>query len=127
MPADLSHFALNADDVEASRTFYEAVLGWTFEAWGPPGFYRIATGGEGAVGGALQERRRLGDGPTLGAELTFSVPDLAATREAVVAAGGRILMERFTIAGVGHLLFFEDPGGNPVGVMQYDPDAGEPA
>ncbi len=32
-------------------------------------------------------------------------------------------MDRFTISGVGHLIFFKDPAGNPIGAMQYDPSA----
>ncbi|NED60111.1 VOC family protein, partial [Streptomyces sp. SID10244] len=47
-----------------------------------------------------------------------------ATAQAVRDAGGTILMERFTIAGVGHLIFFADPAGNPIGAMQYDDQAG---
>ncbi|MCF7549699.1 VOC family protein [Pseudonocardia sp. WMMC193] len=120
MAADLSHFAINADDVPASKAFYEKVFGWTFHAWGPPGFYRVATGPDG-IQGALQQRRSLLPEPTRGVEATFAVDDVDATAEAVRAAGGAILMERFTIAGVGHLIFFEDPAGNPVGAMQYDP------
>ena len=122
MPTNLSHFAINADDLDATRTFYEAVFDWTFTAWGPPGFYKIQTGpdDEPGVMGALQERRQLLDAlPTRGVECTFSVDDVDATAAAVLEAGGRILMERFTIAGVGHLIFFEDPGGNPIGAMQY--------
>lgn len=126
MTANLSHFAINADDLDASRAFYEAVFGWTFTAWGPPGFYRIRTGTEAdpGVDGALQERRQLlDDGPTRGLECTFAVDDVDATRAAALAAGGGVLMERFTIAGVGHLVFVEDPDGNPIGAMQYDPAA----
>jgi predicted enzyme related to lactoylglutathione lyase len=127
MPAPLSHFAINADDVEASRAFFETVFGWRFNAWGPPGFYQIQTGEDGGdeVLGALQERRQLLDElPTKGVEATFSVDDLDATRTAVLDAGGRILMERFTTAGVGDLIVFEDPGGNPIGAMQYDTSVG---
>lgn len=32
-------------------------------------------------------------------------------------------MERTTIAGVGHLIFFEDTEGNIAGAMQYDSGA----
>jgi predicted enzyme related to lactoylglutathione lyase len=39
--------------------------------------------------------------------------------EAVLAHGGRLLMERTTIPGVGDLIFFEDPAGNVAGAMQY--------
>ena len=126
MTANLSHFAINADDVEASRTFYEAVFGWTFTAYGPPGFFQIQTGTDGDPGtrGALQERRQLLDGVvTRGLECTFSVDDVDATHKKVVEAGATILMERFTIPGVGHLIAFEDPGGNPILAMQYDVDA----
>ena len=126
MPPNLSHFAINADDVPASRAFYEAVFGWTFTAWGPPGFFQIQTGSqdEPGVQGALQQRRQLAaDHPTIGVEATFAVDDVDATAAAVRAAGGTILMDRFTISGVGHLIFFADPDGNPIGAMQYDPAA----
>jgi predicted enzyme related to lactoylglutathione lyase len=59
----------------------------------------------------------------VGLECTFAVDDVDATAAAVRQAGGAILMERFTISGVGHLIFFEDPAGNPIGAMQYDPGA----
>jgi predicted enzyme related to lactoylglutathione lyase len=125
MPSNLSHFAINADDVAASRVFYESVFGWTFNAWGPPGFFQIQTGSaaEPGVQGALQQRRELVEGAHTGVECTFAVDDVDATVEAVRAAGGTILMERFTISGVGHLIFFRDPSGNPIGAMQYDPNA----
>ncbi len=29
-------------------------------------------------------------------------------------------MEKFTISNVGHLIAFEDPGGNPTLAMEYD-------
>ena len=126
MPANLSHFAINADDVGASRAFYESVFGWTFTAWGPPGFFQIQTGpdDEPGVRGAIQQRRDLVEAtPTVGFECTFAVDDVDATARAAVEAGGAVLMERFTISGVGHLVFVRDPAGNPVGAMQYDPAA----
>jgi len=126
MPANLSHFAINADDVPASRAFYERVFGWTFNPWGPPGFFQIETGSDGKPGvpGALQQRRQLlDDQPMTGAECTFAVDDVDATAAAVQAAGGTLLLHRFTISGVGHLIFFKDPAGNAIGAMQYDPTA----
>ncbi len=126
MPSNLAHFSINADDVPAARAFYERVFGWTFTAWGPPGFFQIRTGTEDAPGvpGALQRRRELVEGrPTIGAECTFAVDDVDATARSIVAAGGTILLDRFTISGVGHLIFFEDPAGNAIGAMQYDPAA----
>jgi uncharacterized protein len=123
MTGNLSHFAINADDVEGTRRFYEAVLGWRFQAWGPPEFFQIQTGEEADAGvrGALQQRRELISGTkTVGFECTFSVDDVDGVAQAVLANGGRILMEKTTITGVGDLIWFEDPAGNAVGAMRYD-------
>ena len=46
--------------------------------------------------------------------------DVGAAEAAVLANGGRLLMERTTIPGVGELIFFEDPGGNVAGAMQFE-------
>jgi hypothetical protein len=123
MGSNLQHFSINADDVEATRRFYEAVLGWQFEAWGPPEFYRVTTG-QGGVQGALQRRRELVEGQRMvGLEGTFSVEDVDEVARAVVANGGVILMEKTRIAGVGDLVWLQDPAGNALGVMRYDTEA----
>jgi len=118
MPASLAHFAINADDVDRSRAFYERALGWRFTPWGPPGFYQIEGAG---IRGALQKRRELVPGQrTLGFECTLGVASIDDTEAAVLAAGGKILLPRSVIPGVGTLMFFADPDGNPFGAMQYD-------
>ncbi|HEY8076233.1 MAG TPA: VOC family protein, partial [Labilithrix sp.] len=57
-PSHLAHFAIHADDLPRAQRFYEAVLGWKFEAWGPPGFFMIKTkkGEDPGTFGSLQER-----------------------------------------------------------------------
>ena len=123
MNSNISHFAINADDLTRARSFYEDVFGWTFQAWGPPDFFQITTGSDGDPGirGALQGRRELKPGsPTVGFECTIAVDDVDAVAVAVVEHGGKILLEKTTITGVGDLLFFEDPEGNVVGAMRYD-------
>jgi len=124
MPANLAHFAINADDVDASRLIYERIFGWSFTPWGPPGFFHINTGDTGpqVVQGALQQRRDLVPGrPTLGFECTIAVDDVDATARAVTAAGGEVIMAKTTITGVGDLIWFTDPSGNVAGAMRYDP------
>jgi hypothetical protein len=120
MPAPLRHFAINADDVQRAKRFYEGVFGWTFDAWGPPDFYLIGAAG---VGGALQGRRELVPGVRMtGFEVTMAVDDIDATLAAVQAAGGKIIMQPYRIEGVGELIYFEDTEGNLVGAMKYDAD-----
>jgi len=121
MPATLRHFAINADDVQRAKRFYEGVFGWTFDPWGPPDFYQIKNAGLGFLG-ALQGRRELEPGATMrGFEVTMGVENLAATIAAIEANGGKLVMPPFRIEGVGELVFFRDPEGNLVGAMQYDP------
>ena len=121
MPATLRHFAINADDVQRAKGFYESVFGWTFTPWGPPDFYQVKDAGEGLLG-ALQGRREIAPGARmLGCECTMGVDDLKATLAAVEAGGGKVVMPPFRIDGVGELSFFQDPDGNIIGAMQYEP------
>ena len=120
MAAKFRHLALNADDVQRAKAFYESVFGWTFEPWGPPDYYQVKNAGGGLIG-ALQGRRELKPGAKmLGFEATMGVEDLAVTIAAVEAAGGKAVTAPIYIEGVGRLVYFEDPEGNLVGVMQYD-------
>jgi predicted enzyme related to lactoylglutathione lyase len=117
MHGHLAHFAFNADDVPASRRFYEALFGWTFE--NPyPGFFRTFDAGP-AIG-VVQGRRALLDVATNGPECTFAVDDLADAIARPETSGGSVLMPPATIPGVGDLAFVSDPGGNVVGLMRFD-------
>lgn len=119
----VAHFAINAGNVERARGFYTNVFGWKFEAWGPPGFYLINTGGpeDKVVRGSLQGRRDLIPGQkTIGYECTVSVPSIEDTIRALKSQNARLVMEKSVIAGVGTLVFFEDTEGNVAGAMQYE-------
>lgn len=113
MPNSVRHLALNADDVQRAKAFYETVFGWRFEPWGPPDFYQAHDTGGPTV--ALHGRRELTPGGHM--------RGFEATKADIEAAGGRIVMPQVYIDGVGKLIYFEDPEGNLVGAMQYDPDA----
>ena len=121
MPASLRHFAINADDVQRAKSFYEKVFGWIFNPWGPPDFYQVRNAGSGLMG-ALQERRELQEGRRTNAfENSFAVDDIRATLAAAQANGGKILMQPYRIEGVGEVGYFEDTEGNICGVAQYLP------
>jgi len=124
MSSPVAHFAINADDLPRARRFYENVFGWSFQAWGPPGFYMIDAGLAPAtplLRGSLQQRREIVKGVRMtGFECTISVSDIQTTATAVEANGGTIVMPICTLAGIGRLLFFQDPEGNIAGAMQYD-------
>jgi predicted enzyme related to lactoylglutathione lyase len=122
---NLCHFAIECDDVERAKRFYEAVFGWKIVPWGPPDYYQIITGTpeEPGVLGDLRTRREPLEGTgNRGFEATIAVASLANTLTAVQAHGGRVVSSRYGIEGVGDLAYFEDTEGNRVGVMQHVPD-----
>ena len=120
MSTKLRHFAINADDVQRAKAFYEKSLGFEFNPWGPPNFYQVKNVGDGLIG-ALQERRELVIGkPANTFETTLGVDDLKLTIAAIEANGGKIVMPPFHIQGVGELAYFEDTEGYVCGIMQYE-------
>lgn len=125
--SQVAHFAINADDVNRALRFYEKVFGWKFQAYGPPGFYMVDEQSAKAtmpLRGSLQKRREIVPGvPMRGFECTISVDNINATGTAIEKNGGKIVMPICTLAGIGQLLFFQDPEGNIAGAMQYDPKA----
>lgn len=123
MPNNVSHFAINADDLKRARKFYENVFGWRCEAWGPPGFYLIHTGTEAVPGilGALQQRRELVPGQrTIGYECSISVDSADAVAKAAEANGGKVIMAKTILPTVGELVWLQDPEGNILGAMKYE-------
>jgi len=93
MTPRLTHFAINTDDVEQTRSFYESVFGWSCREYGPPGFVQIMDEtGQNPMGAIQQRRQLLPDEPTRGFECTFGVDDVDEVGERIVAAGGKILM-----------------------------------
>lgn len=119
MPNKLAHFAIEADDVNRAKSFYESVFGWAFNPWGPPDFYQIQDAG---LHGALQQRREPMPSGRKGMELTFAVDDLDDSRKLVLSSGGSISSEVFTIPTVGQLLEVMDTEGNVLLLMQYEPE-----
>jgi predicted enzyme related to lactoylglutathione lyase len=123
MPANLASFAIHVDDTDRAIAFYTRVFGWRFEPWGPPGFYLIQTGEDGAPGvqGLMHKRHAPRTGTGLnGFEPTFAVDDLDAVAAAVEANGGTMTMQPAQIPTVGTLIRFLDTEGNDVGAMRYE-------
>lgn len=120
MPNKLAHFAIEADDVDRCRQFYEAVFGWRFVPWGPPGFYLIEGAG---IHGALQKRvKPLAEG-SKGFECSFAVDDLLASAELIKTSGGQLLDSVSEIPTVGRLVHFADTEKNQAIIIEYEPEA----
>lgn len=98
-------------DLEATKSFFGAAFGWTFQDYGPEytafadegldgGFYRSDLAASTEVGSAL---------------VVFYSDELENTQSKVEKAGGRILKPIFAFPG-GRRFHFVEPGGNEFAV-----------
>lgn len=118
------HFELPADDPERACRFYTEVFGWQFQKWdGPSEYWLITTGNEAQPGinGGLM--RACKESPARAAVNTLDVPSVDDYVCKVEAAGGKVVMPKMAIPGVGHLAYCQDTEGVMFGIMQFDPAA----
>lgn len=116
---------LMTTDVEAAKTFYAALFGWTYEAMTVEGegpstgmTYTSAKVGETWAGGMMPFPPGVqGAPPHWGCYVT--VDDVDATLAQVEKLGGRILVPAFDVPGVGRLAVFQDPQGAVLSIARY--------
>ena len=116
------HFEIPADDPERARKFYGDIFGWTFQKWdGPMPYWLVTTGqnGEPGIDGGLMPRQQ----PGATTVNTVGVPSLDDTLRKIEGGGGRTVVPRMAIPGIGWLAYCLDPEGNTFGVMEADEKA----
>lgn len=123
------HFELHSNDPARDSKFYEAVFGWKFNKWDGPMEYWLASTSPDGAHGASKEHYGIDGGMMKSQDgqprtvNTIEVADVDAMAMKVSKAGGTIVVPRMAIPGVGWLVYFTDPTGNIVGIMQTDANA----
>jgi predicted enzyme related to lactoylglutathione lyase len=118
------HFDLPAEDPLKLKGFYEKVFGWKFEKWDDPSgrmeYWMIITGkDEPGIDGGMGRKR----GPEDQVANTIGVPDVDEYVKKIMKEGGKIIMPKMAIPGVGWIASFLDPQGNKHMIMQDDESA----
>jgi predicted enzyme related to lactoylglutathione lyase len=122
-------YELMTPDADASKAFYDEVVGWNF---GDPvaefqGYRMIGRSDGGFAGGVLpltDEMQQHGARPAwLG---YIGVDDVDAATASIEQAGGKTLMPATDIQGVGRIAMVADPQGAPFYVMKPIPPQGDP-
>lgn len=114
MPNPLCHFEFMTADVARCRAFYSGVFDWRFDDGTMPGYTLIQTGQD-AAGGMFQKPP---NAPFVCLNVYFSVSDIDATLQKAISLGGRVVVPRTPIPGVGHFAMFADPENVVIGIMQ---------
>ncbi|MEG3123861.1 VOC family protein [Sphingomonas sp. GB1N7] len=114
-------YELLSNDADASKAFYEKVIGWTVHPADPGGMdYRmIDTGGGDFVGGLMNLTPEMHAGGAKPRWLFYiGVDDVDATVAKITEKGGGVLMPAIDMPGVGRMAFVHDPQGIPFYVMR---------
>jgi predicted enzyme related to lactoylglutathione lyase len=117
------HFEIPSDNPERAITFYSEIFGWKFEKWaGPMEYWMINTGdpSEPGINGGMLRRRD----PNQPCVNTITVSNLDETVKAVEGRGGKCVVPKMPVPGVGWLAYFKDLDGFIFGCMQPDSGAG---
>lgn len=112
------HFELSAKDPARAGKFFREVFGWRFEQWGDADYWMITTGPESkrGINGALLVQRGLRSTVCN----TIEVDSIDQAIRQVKESGGRILVPKRTLAGVGYLAYFQDTEGNTLGLLEVE-------
>lgn len=118
-------YELLSRDADASRTFYEAVIGWTVgpRPEGDMDYRMIDTAAGETVGGLMHLSEQMVQGGATPTWLFYiGVDDVDATVDQITKAGGSVHLPAFDMPGVGRMAMVADPQGNPFYVMRGESD-----
>jgi uncharacterized protein len=142
------HFDISADDPERAMEFYSEVFGWEFKKMEMPesteeqkekmkkmfgelseedmNYWLITTGPDdkpGINGGLSKRRKPVGEGGYNAFISTIDVEDIDETTRKIEKNGGKIIMPKMGIPGIGWNVMFLDTEKNTVGILEADKSA----
>jgi predicted enzyme related to lactoylglutathione lyase len=116
------HFELPADNPERAAEFYKKVFGWNFQKWeGPQEYWLVSTGPDNKPGinGGLLRREQ----PGAGTCNTIDVPSVDQAVASITKHGGKNVVPKMAIPGIGFCAYCSDTEGNVFGLLQADANA----
>ncbi len=118
------HFEIPADEPESLVAFYRELLGWTFSKVAGFDYWscKTADGKDDSTGinGAITKKQYREQSVTN----YITVADIEVLLRRVEQLGGKILVPRSPVAGMGWYAIVMDPESNPIGFWQKDAKAG---
>ncbi len=105
----INYVEFSSTDIGKTKAFYNTVFGWAFQDWGPD-YVGFSAENSGIDGGFMK-----GEAAKSGPLVVLYSSDLKATEQAIVAAGGSIVVPTFDFPG-GKRFHFSDGAGNVLAV-----------
>jgi uncharacterized protein len=115
----VTHFEFEADNCERAAKFFTSVFGWKIKQWpGMDDYWTVDTGKGKGIGGGLSKKHG-----TQHVTNMIEVPSVNNYITKIKKAGGKIIMDKTSIEGVGYFANFKDTEGNIWGIMELDKKA----
>lgn len=114
------HFDISADRPERAIKFYSEVFGWKIQKWeGPMDYWLIHTGEGPGIDGGLGKRLS----PSDSTAVAIGVPSVDEHQAKIEKSGGKIVMPKMAIPGIGWFASCQDTEGNVFVIIQDDSSA----
>jgi predicted enzyme related to lactoylglutathione lyase len=124
------HFELPVGDLDAARTFYGPIFDWKLQDWPMPdgstyvGVHTTPIDEKtreplkpgGINGGIMQSNEKVKN--VHGAVVAIKVASIDEKMAMVEKAGGKVVMPKMDMMGMGSYAYFSDPSGNVVGLWE---------
>jgi len=113
------HFELGITNPDRAIKFYDDVFGWRVQKYeGPLEYWLVNTGeaNEPGINGGLVVNKDAQPRTVV----TIAVDNIDGFMKSIEENGGKIVVPKTAIPGVGWLSYFTDPEGNIVGLHQFD-------
>ena len=108
------YFEILGDQPEELFGFYSDLFGWNISADNAQNYGYVSTGSDQGIQGGIGHARFTGRKKVL---IYISVENLTTVLDHVVELGGKVLIPPTVIDGF-HFATFEDPEGNPIGLIE---------
>ena len=110
------HWELWSENPDHIAEFYQSVFDWQIRLIPEMKYRLVETGGAGGINGGIMKPQA---GPWPGKlTLYVDVDDIDVYGKRIVDAGGRMVVEKIDVPGVGQMALFEDPDGRVLGLWK---------
>ena len=114
--SSIVHFEIPAEDLQRAKNFYTKLFGWKIESWQGMDYMMIDTYG---LGGGMMKRMH----PDQQITDYIGVPSVDEYSAKVEKLGGKIIVPKKAVPGMGYFVICMDTENNAFGIWEMDPAA----